>query len=1181
MVQLVVYNQSNGDSSYLDLGDVSIKADYSSIEIQDISKRKSESTQAFTLPFTDTNNSFFSHFYNVNASGDFDSNSKVKASILVDSIEVLDGYLQLLKVDANTEKYDVVVMGEVANIVKELGSSLLNELDLSEYNHVWSKANILASWNEAITYTNSTTGNEILYPIVDYGYNITEGALSGDGSMSNRLSFDRLKPSIKVKALFYKILGNLGYTINSTFLNDAFFTKQYMTLANETQQLNSTANDYFKAEIATGTNTITIGNVEGQLAFPEISTNLYSNFSGGSWSPTHSGAIYSPPIDGRYKFRFSLFIKPINATGCEAYYTIRAKRVFSGGQTQTVGSKTVRIDNCNGEWATFTTKAVLIYNFDNIIFTIDEVYDFVNSEIRGSIELIEAPSMALGSTIDLSAGNNILPKEKQSDFISSILSRYNLVVVRNKDNPKELNIEPAYDYFIGGTSKDWTDKLDESKNIEVKPTSEYQYKELYFSDLESDDKQNLEHQQQLGAPYNSYQASFNNDFAKDGQLKVKSIFSSYTNDYFDVISGTMLIGQQYAYDGESPVFVESKPKLFVYSGKKNVKYRAKDAHGDSTDYELSEYPFCSTYYMQGDAIGGNDDFDIRFDSIAKFGETVLLDEQVLDDTFELCWRAYLNGIYGKDARILIANFNLNSVDIANFNYNDRIFVKDAYYRINKIKGYSMGNTISTKVELLKVNIDDKSTSFFGCNYQAERNPTYKGFLSFKDSDGNFLPTASPDYPICCEANGGKIIDFSGTKACIKAVGKSLKSVTHTTTTTEDGGTTIGRSGSRVSIEGTIAQLGESASDGQILSWSSAVDSTRWITFPDQIPLNDGQILIGDSSNAASKSTLQGDANISVTKDDAGGTTTIGLDSVPAAGTNGQIQVNDNGDLGTGTGLSYVGTTLITPNITATADVDVTGDVTADNFIGDGSQLTNIPTNSSSGNAGVVQQSDGSGGFIADSSFIFTGGNTLNVPNIDSSGDISANTFTGNGSGLTNLTPGGSAGYVQFNQNGALGGYSTFTFNQYSGKLKAPTYLGENISGSVYQDSFGYSAMYLTPDDFRSTSSSTYNGFISNNGGRMGWGSTSNSHFATFQVPKGYKVTSIDFKGSANYSFYIYSSSWSSANATYITYGTINTLKSLLASQQLVGNSGDYFTIKFTPSSYGNYVYGCKLLLYPT
>lgn len=1119
MVQLVVYNQSNEDnSSHLDLGDVSIKADYSSIEIQDISKRKSESTQAFTLPFTDTNNSFFSHFYNVNASGDFDSNLKVKASILVDSIEVLDGYLQLLKVDANTEKYDVVVMGEVANIVKELGSSLLNELDLSEYNHIWSKANILASWNEAITYTNSTTGNEILYPIIDYGYNITEGALTGDGSISNRLSFDRLKPSIKVKALFYKILGNLGYTINSTFLNDAFFTKQYMTLANETQQLDSTANDYFKAEIATGTNTITIGNVEGQLAFPEIGTNLYSNFSGGSWSP-YSGASYSPPIDGRYKFRFSLFIKPINATGCEAYYRIRVKRVFSGGQTQTVGTKTVRIDNCNGEWATFTTSSVLIYNFDNIIFTIDEVYDFVNSEIRGSIELIEAPSMALGSTIDLSAGNNILPKEKQSDFISSILSRYNLVVVRNKDNPKELNIEAAYDYFIGGTSKDWTDKLDESKNIEVKPTSEYQYKELYFSDLKSDDKQNLEHQQQLGAPYNSYQASFNNDFAKDGQLKVKSIFSSYTNDYFDVLSGTMLIGQQFAYDGESPVFVESKPKLFVYSGKKNVKYKAKDSHGDSTDYELSEYPFCSTYYMQGDTIGGNDDFDIRFDSIAKFGETVLLDEQVLDDTFELCWRAYLNGIYGKDARILIANFNLNSVDIANFNYNDRIFVKDAYYRINKIKGYSMGNTISTKVELLKVNIDDKSTSFFGCNYQAERSTFYKEFLLFKDSDGNFLPNSSPDYPICCEANGGKIIDFSGAKACIKAVGKSLKSITHTTTTTEDGGTTIGRSGSRVSIEGTIAQLGESASDGQILSWSSAVDSTRWITFPDQIPLNNGQILIGDSSNAASKSTLQGDANISVTTDDAGGTTTIALDSVPAAGTNNQIQVNTSGDLGARNGLSYVGTTLISPNVTATGDVDVTGDVTAANFIGNGSALTNLPTTNPS-------------------------------------------------------TPLNS---VQFNNNGAFGGDSGLTYNASTNTLSSGRYLGENIS-QMYNETSGDMAMYLTPIDFFYTNSPTYNGNIQDNGGSMMWGSTSFSQMCTFQVPKGYAVTGVEMKGSTNYAFYIYQSSWSSSSSMFKAAGTWNTALTLYSYQYLIGTAGDYFTIRFSASTYGVKFYGCKLTL---
>ena len=71
--QVVIIHGSQNEipSYYLDLGDVSMKADYSILEIQDITQRKSENTQAFTLPFTETNNDFFSHFYNVNATGGF------------------------------------------------------------------------------------------------------------------------------------------------------------------------------------------------------------------------------------------------------------------------------------------------------------------------------------------------------------------------------------------------------------------------------------------------------------------------------------------------------------------------------------------------------------------------------------------------------------------------------------------------------------------------------------------------------------------------------------------------------------------------------------------------------------------------------------------------------------------------------------------------------------------------------------------------------------------------------------------------------------------------------------------------------------------------------------------------------------------------------------------------------
>jgi len=202
----------------------------------------------------------------------------------------------------------------------------------------------------------------------------------------------------------------------------------------------------------------------------------------------------------------------------------------------------------------------------------------------------------------------------------------------------------------------------------------------------------------------------------------------------------------------------------------------------------------------------------------------------------------------------------------------------------------------------------------------------------------------------------------------------------------------------------------------------------------------------------------------------------------------------------------------------------------------------------------------------------------------SSGVVIAEGFSGDGSALTNLPtsdPAGSNTDVQFNDNGSLAGSFNLTYDKNTGEFNAPRFLGENISAGIYQDTGGYYAMYLTPDDFIATNNGSQQGIISNDGGRMGWSSISYNHYATFQVPKGYKVTSVDLKGSANYNFFVYASSWSSQYGIYKATGTMNTQLSLLSYQQLIGNSGDYFMIKFRPSGYGNYIYGCKILLYPT
>ena len=78
----------------------------------------------------------------------------------------------------------------------------LNELDLSEFNHILSTDNVIDSWSGNTTYTTGQTGNEILYPIADYGYNYNNTTLNGN--IEQAINATKLKPAINVKVLIGK-----------------------------------------------------------------------------------------------------------------------------------------------------------------------------------------------------------------------------------------------------------------------------------------------------------------------------------------------------------------------------------------------------------------------------------------------------------------------------------------------------------------------------------------------------------------------------------------------------------------------------------------------------------------------------------------------------------------------------------------------------------------------------------------------------------------------------------------------------------------------------------------------------------------------------------------------------------------------------------------------------------------
>ena len=931
-------------TDYLDLGDVSIKANYSAIEIQDVTKRKSESTQSFSLPFTTKNNKFFSHYYNVNSDGSFDANIKANATIIAGGTEILGGYLQLLSVNTITEVYECVVFGEVASIVKELGISKLNEIDLSELSHVFTSANVTDSWDGDTTYTTSVgqSGDEILYPVFDYGYNYTSESITS--ATSPAIEVDKLKPSINVKYLFYKILTKLGYSINSTFLTSTYFTKQYMTMANEVQKLENTFQDGFRVGLESDL-TCTAVSETVIWASDDSSPNYYGGFFdlGGNYStgtPSVQPPYYTVPASGFYNFQIRLLYQMSGAL----QYSDKIKIYDYNGGTEVelgeiqVGTLTPTLYN---QTSLLTTGEFPLEAGQQIYFGFLAGTNAVTLKSYGtSIQLLSSPPASVGATIDMSANNNILPKEKQVDFITSIMSRYNLIIERDKDLSTQLNIEPAQDYFDAGTSRDWSGKLDHSKSIVIKPTSEYRSKKLNFKDLEDEDDINKFWISQFSAIYNSLELDLDGDFGS-GQLEIKSIFSSFIGSR---VSGhDLLTSKILTWEDDECQFVKTKPKLFYYSGTKDcADWRLYNGGGSLTSIVKDEYPHCDHMSMAGGVVTSSD-VDTRFQSRYAHDGASYVEAYPTTDIYTKCWRKYLNSIYSKDSRVLIANFLLNDIDIASFKYNDKIFVKDAYYRINKIKSYAVGKDVPTQVELIKVidnNLNDSMT-IAGCDL-VFGTPNLNGTTTWYE-DSTFSVSATPT-KICCEARSwaffnnecywNSVLDHErGAPTVIKTtdlgggvtIGDALLTTTLVTSEFRLGGD---GADSDIKLDGNVTQIGtDTPSDGEVLSWNDTDGNTEWgkpspAGLNHEVQFNDDGAVAGNSAftfdDASGDVTIGGNVDATTFSGDGTGLTRL------ARGSTTQIQFNLGGELSGDSGLVYNH---------STNQVTSYGDIIAESFLG--------------------------------------------------------------------------------------------------------------------------------------------------------------------------------------------------------------------------------------------------------
>jgi hypothetical protein len=592
-------------------------------------------------------------------------------------------------IDGENIDYEIALFGELGGFVSKLGNSKLENLDFSAYNHTYTGANIVNSWD-------TVNGSGYFYPLIDYGLVST---------YKQNFYYRAFRPALYVKEYMEKIITEAGYSYESTFFNTNFF-KRLIVPNNDNGFLRKDLTDYVNGNNDT---TDTYTNTGGS---DKTFTQTWQDV-GGLVSFTRSNGVYTytgtggtVKITSLIKYDNTQFNSPVRV------YIIK----------ETLGVKTTLATAIPNPDVT----GELTFSAITEILSGDKIYvQIFIRDPRGAgttifkvladstIKISKEPSgwieYSLNNTVIVSTTipSNIL----QKDFFASILKMFNLMVTEDKYKENHLIIEPWVDFYdLNRTSYlDWSEKMDRSEAIRVKPMSEINARFYDFKFKSDSDYYNEKYKKRFNEGYG--------DRKFDNQLE----FAKETTSSEVIFASTPLVG----YDLEDKII----PTIFKWDGLINVEGEAISRKEEQVGSVIrimqakkitgvSSWKITTGYIGEAELTaisGGNnlttygyaghlDDPDAPGADL-NFGATQelyfnLATGALSNNMFNAYYSSYMAEITDKDSRLLTAKFKLTEKDIFNLDFGKFIWIDGVLYRLIKIYDYSEGELC--KVDLLRV-----------------------------------------------------------------------------------------------------------------------------------------------------------------------------------------------------------------------------------------------------------------------------------------------------------------------------------------------------------------------------------------------------------------------------------------------------------------------------------------------
>ena len=345
-----------------------------------------------------------------------------------------------------------------------------------------------------------------------------------------------------------------------------------------------------------------------------------------------------------------------------------------------------------------------------------------------SLELVD---VTLAGTAWEAAVN--MPVMKQIDFLFGLQRMFNLVFIPDKNIPDKYQIEPYSDYVTSGNAKDWTNKLDLEKDVHTSPTTDLQARSYEWNMTTGQDFLGQQVLNQLDRTYGRWKITEpNNDFAV-GTKDIKSPFASYT---ISNVPGTDF--QILRTLGPAGEIIENPvPRLAFWTGMQSL---GNWYFGNGTNLKTT-FPHFSDLSDFGSSVTPAT-VDLNFGYERKFRRIIANPRDAL---YYKYWHPFTGELYSSDARLMNAFFRLTPSDIGTFNWNDRIYIQDTYWRILSIEYVANDSGALAKVSLLKIVGADRLCSYLPFSFDKD------GRIKWVNTSGTEIYSVPRE---CCELFGG-------------------------------------------------------------------------------------------------------------------------------------------------------------------------------------------------------------------------------------------------------------------------------------------------------------------------------------------------------------------------------------------------------------------------------------------